>query len=48
MVGLLYRLMELPLVYLHIDRIVELWVAQEDKVVDGDHALDATATDAYG
>ena len=48
MIGLFYGLTELPLVYLYIDGIVELGMAQEDKIVDGDHALDAAATDAYG
>ena len=48
MIGLFYGLTELPLVYLHIDGIVELGMAQEDKIVDGDYALDAAATDAYG
>ena len=28
--------------------MIELWVAQEDQVVDGDNALDATLADADG
>ena len=39
---------ELPGIDLRIEPRIELRVAQEDEVVDGHHAADATATDAHG
>jgi len=44
--GLAQGATELPCVETHIDGIVELRMAQEDEVVDGDDAGDATLADA--
>ena len=46
-VGLLQRLTELPGINLRVRPMVELGMTQEDKVVDGHHAADATLPDAY-
>ena len=48
MVGLADGLTELPGIELRVYPMVELGMTEEDEVVDGDDALDATATDAYG
>ena len=47
MVGLLQRLTELPGINLCVCPMVELGVTQEDEVVDGHHATDATLPYAY-
>ena len=48
MVCLLDGPTELPRIDLRIDPWIELWMAQEDQVVDGYHALDPTLADAPG
>ena len=47
-VGLTDGLAELPGVDLRVEPVVVLGVAQEDEVVDGDHALYTALGDAYG
>ncbi len=48
MVGFAHRLTKLPGVDLCVEPVVVLGVAQEDEVVDGDHALYTALGDAYG
>ncbi len=47
-VGLADGLPELPCIDLRVNPMVELGVAEEDEVMDGDNALDAAAPDAHG
>ena len=47
-VGLADGLPELPCIDLRVNPMVELGVAEEDEVVDGDHTGDAALTDADG
>ena len=48
MIGLVDSLTELPCVDLCVEPVVKFWMAQENEVVDSDHTLDATLTDAEG
>ena len=48
MVSLAEGMTELPGVDLRVNPVIVLWVAQENQVVDGDDALDATLANADG